>query len=39
MHIFDVTLTISPGRYTLFWLPLKLHSSGGTPSRVILIRS
>ncbi len=39
MRIFDVTLTISPGRYTLFCLPLKLHSSDGAPARVILIRS
>jgi len=30
---------ISPGRYTLFCLPLKLLSSDGAPARVILIRS
>jgi arylformamidase len=30
---------VSPGRYMLYCLPLKLHSSDGAPARVILIRS
>ena len=30
---------ISPGRYMLYCLPLKLKSSDGAPARVILIRS
>jgi len=29
---------ISPGRYMIYCLPLKLHASDGAPARVILIR-